>query len=303
MALAAFSAAASLSCSVGGYEPADSLAGEMSPEWEDFAERVDRACASNFNDGQRDLAEMQEAAEEEGWSEALVESEYRFIQAQHQQATHDEIASLGEPPEHPELFYPWLENVGRRAELMRSAGQGWAEGDRRRSLVASQRILAAKIDADWLGLHFGLRICTSNGPMNNLDGEDEHNYLERINGVCRRRIAQDWELWRQGRFSPNAAAGSALGETLDMAAEAPPVEQYELRQRILDAKRELDGFQVSTIKRAARSEDPRAWTKVRDKVGLRIVRDRAQLAAEFGLPDCRWPAPAKARRVARVEGV
>lgn len=302
MALAAFSTVASLSCGV-GYEPTDSLAGEMSPEWEDFAERVDRACASNFNAGQGELGEMQEEAESEGWSEKAVESEYRFIQAQHQQATHDEIASVGEPPEHPEIFYPWLKNVGYRAELMRRAGQAWAEGDRRRSLVASQQILAAKIDADWLGLHFGLRICTSNGPMNTLDGEDGHNYLERINEVCRRRIAQDWDLWQQGKFSPNAAAGSALGETLDMAAEAPPVEQYELRQRILNAKRELDRLQVSTIKRAARSEDPRAWIKVRDKVGLRIVRDRAQLAAEFRLPDCGWPAPAKAGRVAREEGV
>jgi hypothetical protein len=301
IAFAAISALVPASCGPGGYPAAESLAGEMTPEWEEFAERVDHACASNFNDGQQELAELEERSEEEGWSENRGEAEYRFIQAEHQQATYDEIASLGEPPAHPEIFYPWLANVGHRAELMREAGQGWAEGDRTKSTIASLRITAAKIDADWLGVHFGLRVCASNGPSNNL-GDEEGTYLQRINEVCRKRIAQDHALWRRGKFSPNDAAGTAIGETLSMAAEAPPIRQYELRQQILEAKRKIDRFQIRAIKRAARSGDPSAWIKVRDRVGRRILQGRARLAAEFVIPDCAWPNPAKAARIAQEEG-
>jgi uncharacterized RDD family membrane protein YckC len=270
----------------GLYPPAPSLAGDMSPEWREFAEQVDRACASNFNAGQAELSELNEQADEQGMSEDEAEAAYRFIQAEHQLDTYDEIAALGQPPAKPELFGKWLANVGRRAELMGKVGEAWAAGDRRFTLVGSLKITALKIDADWLGLHFGLRICTSNGPMQSRD--EEEDYLEEVNEVCLDRSKKDLELWRRGKFTPNAAAGTSTGETLNMAAVAPPVEQYELRRRILEIKRAIDRDQVRAIKRAARSPDPHAWKRVSEGLSARIVRGRERLVA-LGLPGCGWP--------------
>jgi uncharacterized RDD family membrane protein YckC len=268
------------------YPPADSLAGEMTPAWRAFAYEVDRACATNFNDGQRELAALDAQVETHGMSTNQAEAAYRFIQAEHQQRTYDAIAALGQPPAKPRLFSRWLANVGRRAELMRQTGRAWLQGDRRLTQVRSLRIIALKIDADWLGQHFGLRICTSNGPSQNRD-EDE-DYREQLNDVCLDRTAQDHALWRRGKFTPNAAAGTSTGETLRMAAVAPPTEQYGLRRRILEVKRAIDRDQVRTIRRAAQDPGPNAWTRVSKGLGARIIRGRERLAA-LGLPGCAWP--------------
>jgi hypothetical protein len=258
----------------------------MTPEWREFAYRVDRACATNFNAGQTQLAELEQQVDAHGLSEDQAEAAYRFIQAKHQQETYDEIAALGQPPAKPELFRRWLANVGRRADLMREVGQAWSAGDRRLTLVGSLRIMALKIDADWLGQHFGLRICTSNGPSQNRD-EDE-DYIEQVNEVCLKRIAQDHVLWKRGQFTPNAAAGTSKGETLRMAAVAPPTDQYELRRRILEIKRAIDRDQVQTIRRAAGNPDPHAWARVSEGLGARIIRGRERLVA-LGLSGCAWP--------------
>jgi hypothetical protein len=284
--LTALAATAGLGCNLGGYAPAPSLAGEMTPEWSDFADRVDHACASNFNAGQRELAGLEDEAKERGLTENEGEAAYRFIQATHQQATHDEIASFGEPPARPELFHRWLDNVGRRAQLMRAIGQAWLADDHRLVAVRSLQLTAHKIDADWLGQHFGLRICTSNGPSQNRD--DDEDYLTQVDQVCVKRAQQDYDLWKRGEFTPNAAVGTSTGETLSMAAVAPPTEQYELRGRILDLKRSIDRDQVRTIRRAARNSDPDAWIRVRGAMVRRINSGREQLAA-MGLPHCAWP--------------
>jgi hypothetical protein len=275
------------SCSLDGYSPAPSLAGEMTPEWRDFAEQVDRACASNFNAGQSELANLDEEIQERGLTEDEGEAEYRFIQAKHQQDTYDEIAGFGEPPARPELFHQWLENVGTRAHLMRAIGQAWLAGDERLIAVRNLRLDALKIDADWLGQHFGLRICTSNGPSNNLDAG--YDYLAEVDRECAQRTKQDYGLWRRGKFTLDAAAGTSTGETLSIAAVAPPTEQYPLRARILAMKRSIDRLQVRTLRRAASSPEPSAWLlRVQDRMFTRIVHERERLA-ELGLPDCAWP--------------
>jgi hypothetical protein len=260
----------------------------MTAEWRSYAERVDRACATNFIAGQIELGGLDARVRQEELSENEAEAEYRFIQSRHQQDTYDEIAAFGPPPAKAELLEEWLANVGRRAELMRKTGEAWLEDDRRLTLVRSLKITALKIDADWLGLHFGLRICTSNGPMQNR--REDEDYLAELNAICRERLERDAASWRQGEFTPNAAAESSTGETLKMAAIAPPIEQYELRREILDIKRSTDRYQVRSIKRAARSPDPRAWLRLRDSVSQRIQRGRDQLA-ELGLADCAWPEP------------
>lgn len=267
-----------------GYPPAESLAGEMTPEWRDFAYRVDRACATNFNAGLTQLASLE--ADASGMSDNQFEATYRFIQAEHQQRTHDEIAALGPPPAKTGLFRRWLHNVGRRAELMRTVGEAWLDGDQRLAGVRSLRITALKIDADWLGQHFGLRICPSNGPSQNRDeGED---YLQQVSEVCRERAAHDYALWKRGKFTPNVAVSTSLGETLQIAAVAPPTEQYPLRRRILEIKRAIDRDQVRALRREAREPDPRSRMRIRRRAGARIIRGRERLAA-LGLPGCAWP--------------
>lgn len=284
--LTALAGVAGLSCAPAGYPPAESFAGEMTPEWREFAGQVDRACATNFNAGEGQLAELEEQVDDHGLSENEAEAAYRFIQAEHQQETYEDILALGDPPAKPELFQRWLSNVGRRAELMRKTGEAWADGDRRLTRVRSLKITALKIDADWLGQRFGLRICTSNGPSQNRD--DDEDYLEEVNEVCLRRIEQDHALWRRGDFTPNAAAATSTGETLHMAAVAPPPEQHELRRRILEIKRAIDHDQVQTIQRAARNPEPDAWIRARKPLEERTIRARERLAA-LGLPGCAWP--------------
>lgn len=284
LVMAALAAVAVTGCArPGSYAPATPLAGEMSQEWREFAYRVDAACATNFNAGQAELATLEGR---DDLSDAEWEAAYRFIQARHQQRTHDEIAALGPPPAKPRLFRRWLANVGLRAEIMRDIARAWRVGNRKLVSVHSLRIDAAKIEADWMALHFGLRICPSNGPMQNRDPDVD--YLDELNAVCRARMERDHRFWLEGRFTPNAAVNHSLGETLELAAVAPPVEQFLLRRRILTIKNALDRFHVRTIRRAARSPDPNAWVKVRDRVGARIYRDRNRLA-RLGLVDCAWP--------------
>ncbi len=295
LAIALLTAAAAGGCSTGGYEPADSLAGEMTPEWEEFAEQVDRTCATNFNASISALDELEERSQD--WENARGEAAYRFIQAYHQQRTHDEIAELGTPPARPALFARWLANVGRRAELMRQAGRGWQRGIVQQSEIASLKIRAAKVDADWLGRHFGLRICTSNGPANNLDGEDD--YIARVNDTCRDRIEHDWEAYRRGAFNIGAATGSTRGETIAMAAEAPPDDQYELRKRLLGAR----GALTRDLQRILARVNAGVMSLERANVVFerRMTDGRRRMAEEFGLPDCTWPGLNRMARVAREE--
>jgi hypothetical protein len=270
-------------CTRGAYAPAVPLAEDMDPEWREFAYQVDAACATNFNAGQAELATLEGR---DDLSDPEWEAAYRSIQAAHQQRTYDDIAALGPPPAKPRLFARWLANVGRRAELMRRIARAWRSGNRRLVAANALRIDAAKIEADWLALHFGLRICPSNGPMQNRD--PSLSYLEELNGVCQNRLYRDDTLRSDDRFTPTAVLRNSLGETVGMAAVAPPLEQFPLRRKILRIKRSLDRFHVAAIRRAARGPGPQAWTDVKEIVAPRITRSRQRLA-RLGLKQCAWP--------------
>jgi hypothetical protein len=180
---------------------------------------------------------------------------------------------------------------------MRQAGRGWQRGIVQQSEIASLKIRAAKVDADWLGRHFGLRICTSNGPANNLDGEDD--YIARVNDTCRDRIEHDWEAYRRGAFNIGAATGSTRGETIAMAAEAPPDDQYELRKRLLGAR----GALTRDLQRILARVNAGVMSLERANVVFerRMTDGRRRMAEEFGLPDCTWPGLNRMARVAREE--
>jgi hypothetical protein len=275
-----------------GYEPAESLAGPMTPEWRDFAEDVDRTCARDFNRGQADLADLDQRYEEEGWSPE-GEADYWQAQAKSQHATHDDIAALGDPPARKPLFENWLANVSERADLMDQAAREWLEDDRGQAGMVRLRILARKIDANWLGQHFGLRICTSNGPGRD-PGSSDDPYLTQVNDVCLWRNAEEDKSASKRALTPNAIYSLSVLETLKMAAIGPPTDQYPLRARILETKRSLDDFVQSQLQAAEDSPAPgRTWERLVPSVNDRASQTQLKLEA-LGLRDCgNWgPTPA-----------
>ena len=265
------------------YAPADSLAGPMTPDWRDFADDVDHICARNNNAMIADL------------SAATTSSEGWHIQHLHQTDTYREIAALGEPPARPELFHRWLANVGLRASKMEQVSQALAEGRSKTAILVSQQIDALKVDANWLGQHFGLRICTSNGPGRE-PGDSSLSYLEKVNQVCLRRNDQEDFYASRNSLIPDRIIQLSSAETRAIAAIGPPTDQYPVRQHILALKSGLDRLAVRLFKRGQqlRPKFKRFW----DEVGaprIEAESDRVQIElAHMGLPACgNWgPTPA-----------
>ena len=102
---------------------------------------------------------------QQGWTRRQTNAVLLRSWATSQHETHDRIAALGPPPERPELFASWLRNVGARARLMDARAAAYERGDARAHRRIDQRIYALKAQANDMGQHFGLRICTSNGPQ------------------------------------------------------------------------------------------------------------------------------------------
>jgi hypothetical protein len=275
------------------YAPAESLAGPMTPEWKAFAEEVDHACARNFNAMQLDLQTTWARADTEGWDDATTSAAAWHIQALHQTDTYDEVTALGTPPARPELFQQWAANVGRRAQLMDEVSQAWARGDADRAAMTASRIDALKVDANWLGQNFGLRICTSNGPGHET-GDAVEPYLQQINDACLDRNAREDQAGAARKLTPLMILRLSKTETVNMAIIGPPPEQYAIRARILQIKRSLDSYAEAQLRRAYRSRDfERTWNRLSQPLTRRSYRAALQLQA-IGLPDCsNWgPAPA-----------
>ena len=148
----------------GYYPPAPSLAGAMRPEWEEFATAVDRICAHNFNRAMASQYGISETLRARGLPTAKIEASVRYSWAHFQRATYRMTGRLGEAPAKAELFGRWRENVGRRATLFRQAGNAWLAGHPGQADRIHARMDQLKVVANDLGQHFGLRVCTSNGP-------------------------------------------------------------------------------------------------------------------------------------------
>jgi uncharacterized RDD family membrane protein YckC len=285
----------------GSYPPAPSLAGEMTPEWREFAAGVDRACAANFNAGVAQRSAISARADSEGWDRRSETTALLSSYATAQQATYDAIATLGEPPAKSNLFARWHNNVGRRAVLMRRRAAAWADGNSRLHLVMDRRILALKIDADRMGQRFGLTVCTSNGPGREPEALAAENprrahrrYLAAVNRVCLDRNAQEDTVSRRRGLTTNDTIDLSFGETLNIAAIAPPPDDYDLRRRILGLKRNLDRESKAMIETVAPSPHPN-HTLNHLLPGLTRLSNHVQLDLQrLGLEDCgNWgPAPA-----------
>lgn len=229
------------------FPPAPPLGGEMSSDLREFAAEVDRACAENYNAGVAERKLIEATANAESWSERATEVVLLRSWAASQHATHDAVLVLGEPPERAALFARWRANVGERARLMDQRARAWEEGNRRAYEVAEMRIDALKIDADWMGLRFGLRVCTSNGEVAHMasnparDAEAAHeSYVYQLNWVCRQRVTHEEDLARAGRLTNARRLALSRGETLQMAGLVPPLEDFPLRRRVLRVKEHLD---------------------------------------------------------------
>jgi hypothetical protein len=265
------------------YAPAESLAGPMTPEWRDFADEVDHACARNFNAMQEELATA--TTDSEGW----------HIQYLHQSQTYRDVLALGEPPARQDLFHRWLTNVGQRARMMEAVSQALARGDRTQAEVTVERINAAKIDANWLGQHFGLRICTSNGPGRE-PGESNEPYLQRVDRACLWRNKREDIYASRNQLTPGRIIVLSRSETLSIATIPPPTAQYGLRRRILGMKKKLDRDATELFNEAQRHRPKfkEFWGQV---AVPRLTPESARMQielAKMGLPDCGnyGPAPA-----------
>jgi hypothetical protein len=138
------------------YAPVASLAISPSRARLAFAAAVDHVCAVTYNE-QR----VPERRPRSGRDAAILRLLERVLRHQHE---YDEIARLGAPPEASGLYRAWRLNMRERI------GLEWLAARRARANVRGGRaalfeVQFLKIEGDSLGQEFGLRICTSNGPL------------------------------------------------------------------------------------------------------------------------------------------
>jgi hypothetical protein len=146
----------------GYYPPAPSKAKNITPEWRDFADTVDRICALSFNYALADQARTQQVARARGWSGPEAEAAVVRIWAEQTSRIVKATARLGSPPARPALYQRWRANVGHRSDLFYSASAAAQRGDAQRESRILAQIHRLKGRSDKLGQRFGLRICTSN---------------------------------------------------------------------------------------------------------------------------------------------
>jgi hypothetical protein len=146
----------------GYYPPAPSTATGMTPEWHQFAARVDATCALSFNYALLQQARARQLAKSQGWSAPRAEAAVTRVWGQEDARILQATARMGQPPARPVLFARWRANVGLRSRLFFEAARaGGLAQDERESRIL-HRIFRLKDRSDRIGQRFGLRICTSN---------------------------------------------------------------------------------------------------------------------------------------------
>jgi hypothetical protein len=155
-------AMATAPASSGHYPPATSTAGPMTPEWEQFAFAIDRACALNFNSTLAKQNAVEYTADAESWRNAETLAAIQELWAANQRALAADVRALGDPPAKAHLLDRWLSNVEQRGELMAFMADSNRHGDAKSARRASKRVSRLKDEANLLGRDYGLRICTSN---------------------------------------------------------------------------------------------------------------------------------------------
>lgn len=140
----------------GRFPPVVSLAISPSPARRRFALALDRTCAVTSNEiGVRKRLRRQA-------HEAPI-ARFKAWVADHQRQ-YDAITRLGPTPEATDLYRSWRANMRARIHLEWVALQR-APHDRTGADAVLSEVEFLKIEGDSLGQEFGLRICTSNGPL------------------------------------------------------------------------------------------------------------------------------------------
>lgn len=154
--------AGSAASASGFYPPVDSKAVGMTPEWREFADSVDRICATTFNAAIQSEARVDRFAALKGWSDERAEEVRLGVWNDQAVAILRLTEALGPPPERADLLSRWRDNVGRRLGFRNQARQAAGQGRWRLYRDNMNRIYPLKDRGDRIGQRFGLRICTSN---------------------------------------------------------------------------------------------------------------------------------------------
>ncbi len=143
----------------GSFPPVSSLAAAAPPGQLRFASEVDKICAVTYNENQvRELRRLRAHEASISRREAgILDHERQYIA----------IDRLGPPPSAPNLYGAWLTNMLGRIKLEWLALRQRAQGKTRRSEITLAEVSFMKVRGDSLGQEFGLRLCTSNGPLRN----------------------------------------------------------------------------------------------------------------------------------------
>lgn len=153
---------ATVATPAGFHPPAPSKAVGMTPQWREFADSVDRICATSYNAALGIEAQVKHVAAVRGWSDRRAEEARLKVWNDQALTILRSIEALGKPPERPDLFGRWRANVARRLALRNDAAQAASEGRWGAYRDRMNGINPLKDRSDAIGERFGLRICTSN---------------------------------------------------------------------------------------------------------------------------------------------
>ena len=141
----------------GSSAPVSSLAVGAPPAQLRFAALVDRTCETTYDEGAaRQLRRDRE-------DQPLMKRQ-RSVVADHERQ-YLAIARLGEPVTAVDVYRAWLSNMHERIRLESLAVSQRAGGSRQRSEATLAHVGFLKIVGNAHGQEFGLRVCTSNGPL------------------------------------------------------------------------------------------------------------------------------------------
>lgn len=141
----------------GSSVPVPSLAVGAPPTQLRFAALVDETCETTYEEG----AERQLRRDQE--DEPLMQRQ-RAVVADHERQ-YLAIARLGEPSTAVGVYRDWLSNMHERIRLESLAVLQRDGGSRKRSEATLAHVGYLKIVGNARGEEFGLRVCTSNGPL------------------------------------------------------------------------------------------------------------------------------------------
>lgn len=138
----------------GSWAPVHSLAVDPPPGQRLFAAEVDRTC-SRWYRRYRALEQSGQAGSPARPAAAVAAHALEYVT----------ISRVGRPSTARALYATWLANMLERIRLERAALAQRGRGEMARAGASLHEVAFLKVLGDALGQEFGLRACTSNGPL------------------------------------------------------------------------------------------------------------------------------------------